>query len=140
MRKLQPIHGPFFWVRPMLVEVLMGIGLAALYWWEVDQHGLIAHQVAELRSVAQCGAGYAAFWSSSYAAFAAHAILITLMLAATLVDLDELMIPDAITVYGALLGIALGHGISDGFVAARRRARPDPLAACVDAWQFRQVS
>ena len=37
----------------------------------------------------------------------AHATLIALMLAASLIDADEKTIPDAITVPGALLGLLL---------------------------------
>ena len=46
LRRETPLHGRGFWIRPMLVELLAGLGLAALYWWEIDQPGLLPPRVA----------------------------------------------------------------------------------------------
>jgi len=94
-----PLHGRGFWIRPMLVELCCGFGLAWLYWWEVDQAALLPCEIA---------AAVPASWTFMlHAQFAVHAILIWLMLAASLIDADEKTIPDAITVPGGLLGLLI---------------------------------
>ena len=107
LRRETPIHGPRFWVRPMVVELLMGVGWAALYWWEVGRQGLLAEQFAALaQGVLPPGAVEAPTWIT-IAAFASHALLVTLMAAASLIDIDEKLIPDEVTVPGTLLGLTL---------------------------------
>jgi len=83
LRREAALHGAGFWVRPMIVELALGLGLAALYQWEIGCLGLLHCQ------------------------YFAHVTLITLMLAASLIDVDERTIPDAITVPGAVLGLLL---------------------------------
>lgn len=93
------LHGRGFWIRPMLVELCCGFGLAWLYWWEVDQAALLPREIAT---------AVPASWTFMlHAQFAVHAILIWLMLAASLIDADEKTIPDAITVPGGLLGLLI---------------------------------
>lgn len=99
LRREVPVHGPRFWVRPMLLELGLGAALAALYWWEVDQLGLIRDQLN--------GAEVMTPWWSLYAQFVSHALLLCWMLAASLIDIDEKVIPDEITVTGTLLGLFL---------------------------------
>jgi leader peptidase (prepilin peptidase) / N-methyltransferase len=91
-------HGARFWVRPLLIEIGMGVGLAALYWWEVARLGLIQGQTAVPLAVP--------YWPV-HLQFASHAILICWMLAASFIDIDEKIIPDEITVTGTILGLAL---------------------------------
>ncbi len=92
LRREAPLHGGGFWVRPMLVELAAAVGLAALYQWEVGCNGLLP-------------AGFSI--TPDIGRFLAHAVLIALMLAASLIDVDERTIPDAITVPGTLLGLLL---------------------------------
>jgi leader peptidase (prepilin peptidase) / N-methyltransferase len=111
LRREHPLHGRWFWIRPLLIELGMGIGLTLLWWWEVDQRGLVAGQleeqlwfaglgpVAMLRSFVPLAAVWAMFFS--------HALLVTLMVAASFIDIDEKIIPDEITVPGTLLGLVL---------------------------------
>ncbi len=97
LRRESKLHGRGFWIRPMLVELLSGVGLAALYWWEVGQHGLWAAVPNPIP----------ADWAEIlHAQFCCHAALITLMLVASLIDVDEKTIPDAIAMPGTLLGLA----------------------------------
>jgi len=98
LRREAAIHGPGFWIRPLLVELLLGTGLAWLYWWEVGCLGLLPPM-----------AGRAPVWVYTilHAQFAAHTILILFMLAASLIDLDEWTIPDAITIPGTVIGLLL---------------------------------
>ena len=48
LRRESPIHGAGFWRRPFAVELFMALAWAALYWWEVDQQGLLHHQFEAL--------------------------------------------------------------------------------------------
>ena len=106
-----PSHGRGFGIRPMLLELALGVGLAWLYWWEVEQRGLIVGQLleqfqqADLAPIAFSTAVIprVACWSI----FLSHALLITLMVAASFIDIDEKIIPDEITVPGTLLGLVL---------------------------------
>jgi len=91
------LHGRGFWIRPMLVELLCGIGFAALYWWEIGQAGLLP--AGWPKPVA---AGTPAVLHVQYGC---HLVLISLMLVASLIDADEKTIPDAITVPGTLFGL-----------------------------------
>jgi len=105
LRREHAIHGRGFWVRPLVIELAMGLGLALLYWWEVDQQGLVAQQVAALLR----GAIVAPRVSEglTHSVFFSHGILITLMVAASFIDIDEKIIPDEITIPGTLLGLLL---------------------------------
>ncbi|MDZ4657357.1 MAG: A24 family peptidase [Bythopirellula sp.] len=105
------IHGQWFWVRPMLLELAMGAGLAALCWWEVFERGLIVPQLVEQL---QIGLGqlitvdpYAVPFAAVWPTFLSHVLLITLMAAASFIDIDEKIIPDEITVPGTILGLVV---------------------------------
>jgi prepilin signal peptidase PulO-like enzyme (type II secretory pathway) len=112
LRREAGMHGAGFWIRPMLLETLLSVGLAWLYWWEVCQKGLLPFHLPVPN---------APFWQPLlHAAFASHAILIALMLAASMIDVDEKTIPDEITVVGTLVGLVLA-------VAAPRSLLPDNL-------------
>ncbi|MEN6459470.1 MAG: A24 family peptidase [Thermoguttaceae bacterium] len=83
----------------MLVEVLTGAGLAALYWWETVAGGLIPRGVGWLLAPN--------YQPMLHLEFFAHSILIGLMLAASVIDMDEKIIPDPITVAGTLAGLMM---------------------------------
>ncbi len=120
-------HGRAFWVRPLLLELAMGVGLAALCWWEVFERGLIIPQLVEQLQVGldqqiaidPNAVPFAAVWPT----FVSHVLLITLMLAASFIDIDEKIIPDEITVPGTILGL---------LVAACLPLSLLPLASFVD--------
>jgi prepilin signal peptidase PulO-like enzyme (type II secretory pathway) len=99
LRREAALHGAGFWVRPLSVELLAGVGLAWLYWWEVGRAGLLSPGAPlPLRlDVA----------TIVHFEFAAHVLLFALMLAASLIDVDEKIIPDAITIPGTLVGLLL---------------------------------
>jgi leader peptidase (prepilin peptidase) / N-methyltransferase len=109
LRRESRLHGMGFWVRPMLVEVACGLGLAALYWWEVRLQALLPD--ALIVQLAQPGKAAAIERSAAIATlhlvFIAHAFLIGFMLVASLIDVDERLIPDEVTVPGTLLGLLL---------------------------------
>ena len=99
LRRESFLHGQGFWLRPMLLEVFSGLGLAWLYWWEIGRAGLLPAGVMQLLPPDAA--------RILHLQFAAHGLLIALMLAGSMIDVDEKIIPDEITVVGTLLGLLL---------------------------------
>lgn len=99
LRREAGLHGAGFWIRPLLVELLTGIGFAALYWWEIERQGLLPPDAPHFAGLP--------LQAILHAQYAAHLLLISLMLVASMIDVDEKTIPDSITVPGALLGLLL---------------------------------
>lgn len=97
LRRESPLHGRGFWLRPLAVELLCGACLAALYWWEIVEQGLLP-VVLPPAVVQQISLDL-------HLRFFCHAVLALLMLVASLIDIDEKTIPDAITVPGTLFGL-----------------------------------
>lgn len=96
-----PQLGRGFWIRPLCVEIAMGAACAALYRWEVLEGGLLPFALPPQVLVDPV------FAYRLHYEFAAHVLLLTFMLAASLIDVDEMYIPDSITVPGALVGLTL---------------------------------
>lgn len=97
------LHGQRYWVRPLLVEVATAAAMAWLYIRCVREMGFAGPawnampplwplDLAPLQQVA-------------WAQFLAQTALLILLLAASLIDLDEKTIPDEITVVGAVVGL-----------------------------------
>ncbi len=107
LRRERAVHGRGFWIRPLLIELAMGVGLAALYWWEVHEQQLIVPQVVDWLQAPLLPLASVVPTNWTYATFVNHALLITLMAAASFIDIDEKIIPDNITVPGTLLGLLL---------------------------------
>jgi leader peptidase (prepilin peptidase) / N-methyltransferase len=117
LRREAAIHGSGFWVRPLLIELASGMGLAALYVWEIS-----GNLTPPLPLVAQPSA------LMLHRIFFSHLLLIALMLAATFIDFDEKTIPDEITIPGALLGLALAVLWPDSHLPIVRVPPPPALA------------
>ncbi len=105
LRRETDLHGPGFWIRPMLIEIGVGACLAALYWWECAERGLFLPPLPIAPPME-------AFLNNDWTAivhmqFAAHGLLFMLMLVASFIDIDEKIIPDTITVPGTLAGLLL---------------------------------
>jgi len=98
LRDETPLHGRGFWIRPMLLELVLGFAFAGLYWWEAGRLGLLPAGIPPLQAVQM---------ANVHAQFAAHLVLLCLMLVASLIDVDQRIIPDAVTVPGVLIGILL---------------------------------
>ena len=125
LRREAAIHGRGFWIRPLLVELLTGAGLAWLFHWEVVEQGLHAPlRVAGTLAVGQ---------------FLVHTLLISLGIVASLIDVDDLVIPDEVTVTGAALGLLLatlfpttllpdGVGVGTWLTLASPQPWPEMLA------------
>jgi prepilin signal peptidase PulO-like enzyme (type II secretory pathway) len=102
LRREASVHGRGFWLRPMVVEVVLAAGLPLLYWWEVQRAALLPPELP-----APAGPALAMV----HVQFLAHALLLALMLAASLIDVDEKIIPDTITVPGTWLGLFLAAAV-----------------------------
>ncbi len=103
LRREASLHGGGFWIRPLVVELLCGLGLAGLYYWEIGGLGLYPADMPRPPNPAlplnlTC---------TLHQQFLSHAILIWLMLAASLIDVDEKTIPDALSRPGTLAGLFL---------------------------------
>ena len=124
LRRETKLHGTGFWIRPLVIELACGIGLAALYRFEVMQLGLIAPQLqAGLPPIDPASVAGVA-----HAQFASHAILAALMLIASFIDIDERMIPDQVTVLGTLLGLAMATFLPMAFLPqVTERLIPPPI-------------
>ena len=96
--------------RYPLIELLTGLLFLGLYYVDVvlGERGSHGYEIGQ-----------------PLATLAYHAILAALLVAATFVDYDLFVIPDAITVTGAILGIGLG--------ALNPLIRPEPAAATTHA-------
>jgi len=90
---------PMYRPRTILVALLAALGYAALYGWEIGAAGLLPPGAAKLLPLEAQAA--------LHLQFAAHAVLIAWMLAASLIDIDEKIIPDEITISGTLVGLLL---------------------------------
>lgn len=97
LRRESSIHGPTFWIRPMLVELAAGFGLAWLYWWEIDQLALLPPGTPRPAPEVWLG--------MLHIQFALHVVFFWVMLVATQIDTDEKTIPDAITLPGTLVAL-----------------------------------
>ncbi len=134
LRREARLHGTGFWIRPMMIELLTGAGFAALYWWEVVELGLFHPPVPPVPQ------------TLLHVQYGSHLLLLSLMLAGSLIDIDEKLIPDGITVVGTWLGlliaavypwsllpnpIVLANGVLLGFL---HLAAPDAWPAWLDGW------
>lgn len=101
LRRESQLHGSGFWIRPILIELSLGLGLPALYWYETQMGG-------HLPDVMQNAPFLALYEPMATQIFVAHAFLMVAMVAATFIDFDEQTIPDYITVPGTILGLLFG--------------------------------
>jgi leader peptidase (prepilin peptidase) / N-methyltransferase len=101
LRREATVWGTGFWVRPLLLEVAIGAGLALIYYWQVTGALIPTPPLLDLplqNSDVQ---------TMLHQRFASQTLLILLMLVATFIDFDEKTIPDWITVPGTLAGLIL---------------------------------
>ena len=107
LRREAKIFGPRFWIRPLFIELGLGLGLAALYWWEVERGSLVVGQLAMILGAPNPKRFVDVPHSILFPTFASHFVLIALMAAASFIDIDEKLIPDGVTVVGTLLGLTI---------------------------------
>lgn len=95
LERERSIHGTWFWVRPMLLELVFPMAMCVLYEYEI-QGALHPQQPL-----------HAGLLREIHFEYTSHAILFSLMLVATFIDLDEKTIPDAITITGTVAGLLM---------------------------------
>ncbi len=93
LRRESRYHSPSFWLRPFLVELCFPLAMVWLYRAEVGGEFLPTTRLA------------ATLQAELHCQFCAHFMLAAFMLVATLIDYDEQMIPDTITLPGTLLAL-----------------------------------
>ncbi len=109
LRRESQLHGSGFWIRPMLIELSLGLGLPALYWYETQVGG-------HLPEVMQNAPFLALYEPMATQIFVAHAFLMVAMVAATFIDFDEQTIPDILTIPGTILALILASLSTDVFL------------------------
>jgi len=132
LRREHAVHGRGFWIRPLCIELAMGVGLAMLYWWEVHEQQLVTAQVRDWLQNPPLPLVNVISTSWTHPTFFNHVLLITLMAAASFIDIDEKIIPDAITVPGTLLGLILAIVLPLGLLpSVQIRQAPEIISAPV---------
>ncbi len=111
LRRESVLHGRFFWIRPILIELGLAVAIPALYWYETQVGGLLPEAVRD-------PAWIVANQAYLTRIFVIHAILVVLMTAATFIDFDEQTIPDIITVPGTIIALTSGAISTWGFMPA----------------------
>ncbi len=114
----------------MLVEAATGAMFAGLYLWILNTAAFDA-----LRSVNAPPPPVDLLSSNEplvrHAQYLSHIIIISLMIVASLIDIDEKTIPDAITVWGTLAGLVLAAAYPWSLpIAGLWRILPDGRLAC----------
>lgn len=97
LRRDASLHGSGYWIRPLCIELCLGLGLAGLYYFEVEKQALWPPAARD----------HAALAIACHAQFLAHALLVMFMTVATFIDFDERTIPDAITMPATIVGLVL---------------------------------
>jgi len=125
LRREASLHGSGFWVRPLLVELLCGLGLAWLYHWEIGMGALFPANMPHFPNpVLPLDLPFIL-----HEQYVAHVVLIWLMLVASLIDVDEKIIPDAISRPGTLVGLILA-------VVCPWSLLPDAFMQPMGGWSF----
>jgi leader peptidase (prepilin peptidase)/N-methyltransferase len=104
LRRESVIHGSSFWIRPLLIEIGVGLIFAALYWFEVVHWGVTRVNLGP---------------ATLHIQYFSHLVLLVLMFVATFIDFDEQTIPDAITLPGTLLGLIIAAALPESRTLVR---------------------
>jgi len=99
------LHGAGFWIRPMTLELFVGGVFALLYGWEVVACGLVPKAI--LVPIGFPNPAQIALPLIRHQQLTAHLVLFCFMLAAFWIDIDEMTIPDGMTIPGTLAGLAI---------------------------------
>jgi len=92
LRREVPVHGRGFWIRPMLVELVLAC-FAVWFWNWQHQAGLLGGRIEAIPE-----------WNAQLW-FSAQILLVVLLTIATFIDFDEKTIPDWITIPGTVAGL-----------------------------------
>jgi prepilin signal peptidase PulO-like enzyme (type II secretory pathway) len=92
--RLPGLESRQFWLRPFFVEFFAAFGSVWLFVWEVQQQMLLPEGITVRET-----------WETVFLRFCVHLIFFTFLLAASLIDIDDMIIPDALTIPGTVLGL-----------------------------------
>ena len=106
LRRESSLHGRAFWVRPMLVELLTGGFMAGMYWWEFVHRALVPG-VLEGDNPLLAPLANPDIFAAMHASYASHVLLFALMMVVSLIDMDEKIIPDTLTVPGTIAALLI---------------------------------
>jgi leader peptidase (prepilin peptidase) / N-methyltransferase len=99
LRRESKQHGRGFWIRPLLIEVAMGLFVAWFFHWQ-HEGGLFGSRLNEIGAAQREPLnGWMTGW------FVFHSLLVFLLVVATFVDFDDQTIPDGITLTGTLVAL-----------------------------------
>ena len=90
---------PGYWIRPMLIELGMGLAMIGLFRW-LAAGGILNCQFASVPLPTETEI---MIW------FVVYSAMLGLLAAATFIDLDEQNIPDAVTVTGTLFALGMAY-------------------------------
>lgn len=116
--------GRGFWLRPIIVELLVGALFAGLYYWEIGRLALLPRAMAVAGGGALPLAPNASTWLALHIGYAGQVLLFTLLVIGTFIDFDEQTIPDAVTSPAALAGLILAAAFPSSFMPAYVVALP----------------
>jgi Type II secretory pathway, prepilin signal peptidase PulO and related peptidases len=105
--RFSPLLGRGFWLRPFCVELLCGLGLPLLYYWQVESRQLWVAPVVGMLPETE---------TVLLTRFVLHAVFFSLLLLATLTDFDDFVIRDLITVPGTIFGLLAGALLTWGML------------------------
>ena len=108
--------GRWFWLRPIVVELIVGALFAGLYYWEIGRLALIPQAMAMPGGGALLLAPNASTWLDLHIGYAGQICLFTLLIIGTFIDLDEQTIPDLVTMPAALAGLLLAATFPSSFM------------------------
>ncbi len=88
------VYGRWYWLRPLLIELIFPVAIAWYYHFYVSGQAL------------QAGTALRGLSPELYSQCFAHCVLFSLMTIATFIDFDEQSIPDYVTLPGTVIGLA----------------------------------
>lgn len=107
-------HGARFWLRPMLIELILPFAMA-WYFQFLISGGTLPQSLKMFAPVLQ---------AELHGQFIGHFVLITLMTIATFIDFDEQSIPDTVTIPGTMIGL-LGAAVFPGWLGFTSALTPN---------------
>ncbi|MDR3198197.1 MAG: A24 family peptidase [Planctomycetaceae bacterium] len=105
--RLPGLESHWFWLRPFFIELFAALGSTWLFVWEVQQQMLLPEGITVRET-----------WETVFLRFCVHLIFFTLLLAASLIDIDDMIIPDVLTIPGTILGIVFAVWLPQTFLPA----------------------
>jgi len=101
LRREHKLFGHGHWMRGAAIEIGLGLSFAAYYVWSING-GQYSDKLGALPGTLAKGT-----LLELHLRYAVHLLLLWLMTVATFIDFDEHVIPDQVTLFGAVIAIGL---------------------------------